>query len=449
MYQVKKSVSPSEKKPPKVLTLTDIRNSVKYHEITLQEALQKYSEWIKQDIFAVCQKFDEKTNTSDFNGFLLPKRGNRAWRSKIHSKHAALFKIINGNKNLMFIKGNSGLTNAFHITLTYGRRKCRKCKKLYELKKKTCPRCGCKVSKIITLKEAWKNVSGEINNFFRYLEHKYGKIVKMRVFEAFEDGFPHVHAILIFKEHKFQVTKYRSRETKKIYYKLNDKELGIFQRAWHSYIMVKGIYSANGLNYVLKYVTKNHIKTDNCKTLAYTWFFKKQLYSISKDFLGSVTNLVAEHDGVAVQLDARCKHNSALSKTAKECRSIFIGLYPVKKLRNWNYNLNWFVENVEKIPFESFGIDFDKSKYYASMKYAYDEGIFYPSYYKGLHYLFGKAFEFIEAIEKLYRRCGLNINLKLLLKPELLNDSKISHDWYVKSESYEWDWNEKKVVYLG
>ena len=55
-----------------------------------------------------------------------------------------------------------------------------------------------------SLVEAWRLISVYFNRFMSAITKKYGNICAIRVWEAYKDGYPHIHVILVFEEHDEQ-----------------------------------------------------------------------------------------------------------------------------------------------------------------------------------------------------------------------------------------------------
>ena len=60
-------------------------------------------------------------------------------------------------------------------------------------------------TKLYSFGEAWKSIGDEFNRFMSFIRKNFGKVVCCRVFKAYENGYPHIHCILLFKEKEFKV----------------------------------------------------------------------------------------------------------------------------------------------------------------------------------------------------------------------------------------------------
>lgn len=95
------------------------------------------------------------------------------------------------------------------------------------------------------------------------------------MFESFENGYPHIHCILLF-ESWFSVF----RDTKGRFRILEKK---VFAKAWHSNVDVKAMSSLNsGFAYLKQYLLKGidfeNADSKGLKTLAPCWVLEKGLF---------------------------------------------------------------------------------------------------------------------------------------------------------------------------
>ncbi|UCD13595.1 MAG: hypothetical protein JSW60_08570 [Thermoplasmatales archaeon] len=117
-----------------------------------------------------------------------------------------------------------------------------------------------------------------------------GKISVLRCFEAFRNGYPHIHLIIQFLEHEFLTKRYVDKKGKIRHIIKKDSEINQLRSYWHSYTRYDGIQSLGAIGYLLKYITKEMYEQNNYSTSAYLWFFRKRSYSMSKDFIVCLSN---------------------------------------------------------------------------------------------------------------------------------------------------------------
>ena len=129
-----------------------------------------------------------------------------------------------------------------------------------------------------------------------HIRKNFGKVSCCRVFEAFENGHPHIHCILLFEEKQFKAFRDKKGQPR-------IKEKGIIEAGWRSHTDVKALGSlGRGLSYLKKYLLKS-IDAKNkdskaLKTLALGWLFNKRAFSVSGKFRQLLTDLI------------KTKHNS-------------------------------------------------------------------------------------------------------------------------------------------
>ena len=118
------------------------------------------------------------------------------------------------------------------------------------------------------------------------MRNKYGKISYFRDWEAFANGYPHIHVLLIFHEHKFKV--FRDHNGK---WRIYDKSE--FERGYHSFVDVQAVRTLKGsISYVTKYLMKSYYEDPSIEqykrsvrklTLALCWLYRKQSFAVSGD----------------------------------------------------------------------------------------------------------------------------------------------------------------------
>jgi len=207
------------------------------------------------------------------------KRGNDVYRSRVYRRFKDLCGI---SDDLVFFNPKdrgAKTTRALWVTLTYD-------------------------TKLCTFAEAWRNVGVELNRFMAYLRGMFGRVSCCRVFEAFENGYPHIHCILLF-ETSFSVFR-DSKGRFRVYEK--DSIAG----GWHSNVDVKAMSSMKGgFSYIKKYLLKNNNvdKADSkaLLTLGLCWAFRKRAFSVSGQFRKALSDLIhimhnSNRDSIQVSL---------------------------------------------------------------------------------------------------------------------------------------------------
>jgi len=108
------------------------------------------------------------------------KRGNDVYRNRVYRRFKGLSSMA---KEFVFFNPKDRqemTTKALWVTLTYDNKRC-------------------------SFTKAWWNIGKEFNKFRSYICKRFGKVSSCRVFEAYENGHPHIHCIFLFEEKEFKV----------------------------------------------------------------------------------------------------------------------------------------------------------------------------------------------------------------------------------------------------
>ena len=257
--------------------------------LSVPKIVEKYSQWVSEDKYMILNRVKMKTVRirdsrkseyfnvdfpveSDYFALKCSKRGNDVYRHRVYRRFKGLASLA--DKTAFFNPNDrtqNKKTKALFLTLTYD-------------------------TKLCSLSEAWKNIGKEFNRFMSHVRKHFGKVSCCRVFEAFANGYPHIHCILLFEEKEFKVFR-----DKKGQFRVKEKE--IFESGWHSHTDVKALSSlGRGLSYLKKYLLKSIDKENKdskaLKTLALGWLFNKRAFSVSGKFRQMLTDLI------------KTKHNS-------------------------------------------------------------------------------------------------------------------------------------------
>ncbi len=246
-----------------------------YHQIfpySLSEIVNKYLEWLSDVKYMILNKIHLGTFESEVFAVKCSKRGNDVYCYRVYRRFKGLASLA--EKTVFFNPKDRNLnktTRALFLTLTYD-------------------------TKLCSLADAWKNIGKEFNRFMSHVRKLFGKVSSCRVFEAFQNGYPHIHCILLFEEKEFKVFR-----DKKGQFRIREK--GVIAEGWRSHTDAKALGSlGRGLSYLKKYLLKS-IDAKNkdskaLKTLALGWLFGKRAFSVSGKFRQALTDLI------------KTKHNS-------------------------------------------------------------------------------------------------------------------------------------------
>jgi hypothetical protein len=238
---------------------------------SLDEIVEHYIEWVKDDRYMILSRWkncaEHGIKAWNFKNEVLAvkcaKRGNDVYRSRVNARFRNLCATT---ENLCFFDSNARgakETRALWVTLTYN-------------------------TKLCSLYEAWHNVGNEFNRFMSYVRKQFGKVSCCRVFEAFENGYPHIHCILLFER------SFSAFEDSKGQFRIGEKD--VFSGGWHSNVDIKAMSSlAGGLAYLKKYLLKSIdfeiADSKGLKTLALCWAYRKRAFSVSGSFRRALSDL--------------------------------------------------------------------------------------------------------------------------------------------------------------
>lgn len=240
----------------------------------LDDIVRKFESWVLENRFMV-MAHEREAWVSDagewaYIAVKCAKRGNDVYVARVDSR---LYGI---GRNIPDIQHNfyeNPFTSMLFVTLTYD-------------------------TKLCSFSEAWKRIGVEFNLYRANLRKKYGKFSVMRTWESYENGYPHVHAILIFEKKRFRVFpsyEQNGKEELKLVWRINEKEE--FEPHWHSWQDIKAVYNVRGgLNYLKKYILKcaeySHDDKKGKQTLALCWVFRKKAFYVSGQFRKALSDLI-------------------------------------------------------------------------------------------------------------------------------------------------------------
>ena len=234
------------------------------------ELIQVFEQWRSQNEYLHFAVFNGEEKVREV-AVLCSKRGNPVYRHRVRNRVMPFLdlKLPEGNRSW-------NKTKMLFVTLTYDTGLC-------------------------PPSEAWVSVSDQFNAWVSGIRNKFGEISYIKVFESTKRGYPHLHLLIVFKEHEFS------------YFALNGKfriPRAIRDRVrsgWHSFVDVEAIVSpGQAIAYMLKYLLKTHganiegktpweiSQVGVSKTLALLWVYHKRGYSISGDFQEALHDLIRE-----------------------------------------------------------------------------------------------------------------------------------------------------------
>jgi len=199
--------------------------------------------------------------------------------------------------------------------------------------------------KMGTVQGAWENEGILWNRWITNLRKKYGRIRYLRTWESFANGYPHVHAMLVFQDHEFRVMRMNGKN--------RVTEKAVFESSWSAHVDVQACSSLRNANlYITKYLTKEfHESSEEALdrslrglTLAMNWIFRKRSFAGSRDLAESIGDLHnSNSNSCQVTLDGgRIRDRWILVDPDRPTRTVgeMEGAYPGLDFRNrWHFEL--------------------------------------------------------------------------------------------------------------
>ena len=279
--------------------------------ISEEDVIDLWDLWRNQPTYIVLQKEEEireiGIDGTEFTEWRVitkaikcAKRGNDVYFFRVRNRLNQLLQICKGNYQLIWKDEDGYYTQFLYLTLTYDTKRC-------------------------SIREAWEQIGKEWNRFLSYLKKKFGVISVIRTWESFENGYPHIHAIIYFFETAFRVIKYKRKKFTE--WRLYDRNLKLeINRGWHSFIDIQAIENTKRLQYIFKYILKelknNREQQKQKRTLAMMWLFRKQSFSISNDFITELASYTHSSVSDSERLDLNM-HNSNWE---------FVGIFTAEEL---------------------------------------------------------------------------------------------------------------------
>jgi len=271
-----------------------------------------FHRWYSDDEYAII--YHEKEG---FRALKCSKRGNDVYSYRVKKRLAPLMALASESYDVKLYEKSGDYSDLLFITLTWD-------------------------TKICSVKSAWERIGKDYNKFVSALKSRYGKIEFVRAWEASVNGYPHVHLIVKFQDHRFNVVKINN------VYRIAEKRE--FENLWHSFVDIEPVQFLSRVYYLTKYISKELHAVQNRagkheQTLSLMWIFRKRAYSITSNFVKSCFN----------RLDA-LKHNSNRKsfqitlngEIVKELPWVFVGIfgkeiidkYSTSKSNSWYHVLS-------------------------------------------------------------------------------------------------------------
>jgi hypothetical protein len=170
--------------------LSGFLNNYRDIEIPSEDIIQAYTTWVQEDRYMILERskpsWDAPKSSTVFEKETIAvksaKRGNDVYSYRVLSRFS-IFQDALSDLNVTYFDRGRMRTQVLLITLTYD-------------------------TKLRSQHQAWKAISKEYNLFMSKMRRVFGSIFTARTFESFENGYPHVHAVLLFNDFSFAVRGY-------------------------------------------------------------------------------------------------------------------------------------------------------------------------------------------------------------------------------------------------
>lgn len=248
-----------KKKPVPNPRISRLKALLSYDNPDLEKIIDAFTYWSNLVVYLVLRRENIHTNEKTYKMAKAAKRGNDVYCAKLRRRLNHLYKLPKIEFFNYKDRNKIQKTRAIFVTLTYRRD--------------------------LRLDEAWEQVGSDFNRWKSAMTKAFGKFDIVRCWESQQDGFPHIHCILLFRETEFETFFYngkwrisRKRELEKYW-------------AWGFSDMFAMYSLGAGVGYVMKYVTKvnnallaEKRNRNDVLSLALMWIFRKRAFSVSKDF---------------------------------------------------------------------------------------------------------------------------------------------------------------------
>jgi len=249
---------------------------INYTNPDLQKIENYFIDFATYNEYIILMKQNRYTYETEIKAVKASKRGNDVYRNRVMKRFDELLKMPDIKFFEYKDRSKKHKTNLVYITTT--------------------------LKRTVSLVDAWVDIGFLFNQFITSLRKKYGKIYVIRTWESHKDGYPHIHAILFFKEYEFTAIWYRGK--KKTCWRI--KEYRDIQKHWkYGWSDIRAIDSFHGgVKYLKKYITKTIIDVDKhlkknikesvkkaIRTLSMLWIFSKRAFSISRGLLDLIKSM--------------------------------------------------------------------------------------------------------------------------------------------------------------
>ncbi|MBA7538069.1 hypothetical protein ES705_30343 [subsurface metagenome] len=268
-----------------------------------------YKHWRDTPEYLIFEGEHQHTGEKKWGAGLMSKRGNEIYRKKLRER----LGFIHDLEEIHFFdfknRSKRHKTQALFITLTYDTKIANRLEAWEGLKEPKVVQRGPHVGReYMAHKKGCLCVSCCFNRYITTLREAYGRVSVIRSWEAFGNGYPHVHMVLMFHDHEFEAFFHNG------VWRIQGKKGGSLEAYNGGFTDVEALASLRGgIKYVTKYLFKIHralggggqdpleeeapminffeASTHGDFTMALMWLFRKRAFSISGDFVEFIRTL--------------------------------------------------------------------------------------------------------------------------------------------------------------
>jgi len=295
------------------IRLAKVRDCLNRGVISDNDLIELYKNWRDQSEYLVLC-YHRRDFMLEYRAIKCSKRGNDVYNWRINQKFKELEVLAEfyGDSKIFDINQAEPKTNCLLVTFTYDTK----------LKDKI---------------DAWHDVSIEYNRAITRLRQKFGKISVLRVWESFRNGYPHIHAILLFDDKRFNVFEHWTSNNKSTY-RIQEKEE--FSKVWHSNVDVLAVSSVRGIvGYLIKYLKKVHSgDSKHNLTLANLWINHKQSFAISGNFSERLANIRLDLGNLRNSKRPMIQTTLEGEKIKPSC--VLVGIFSMDEIKQVNHVSN-------------------------------------------------------------------------------------------------------------
>jgi len=246
-------------------------------EIPIEDIIQAYTSWVQEHRYMILERFkptwDSPKSSTMFEKETIAvksaKRGNDVYSRRVLSKFLVYESVLADLDLVSFDRGKMR-TQVLFLTLTYDTR-------------------------LGSRHQAWLTISKSYNLFMSKLRRVFGSISSARSFESFENGYPHIHAVLLFNDFSFEVREYIDKNGRKALL-IDDDLKDCISAMWHSWVNVRGVGNVSeSIRYLKKYISKcaefDAADSKGVRTLSQCWAYRKRAYCLSGIFRSRMFDL--------------------------------------------------------------------------------------------------------------------------------------------------------------